>query len=97
MPRTSQRAVWVGVCGIGSLLALFTICIGFVPAIVALCLSPEAKREIRESRGALTGEGLRRAGVVCAWVTIAITVLVLVLSVWLLTLLDWSIGETVSW
>lgn len=97
VPRTSPRAVWVGVCGIGSLIALFTVCIGFVPAIVALCLSPEAKREIRESRGALSGDGLRRAGVICAWVTIGITVLVVVLAVWVLSVLDWSIGESVSW
>ena len=60
VPRTSPRAVWVGVCGIGSLVALFTICIGFVPAIVALCLAPEAKRELREARGALSGDGLLR-------------------------------------
>lgn len=97
VPRTSPRAVWVGACGIGSLVALFTICIGFVPAIVALCLAPEAKRELREARGALSGDGLLRAGVICAWVTIAITVAVLVLLVVVLAAVDWSIGDSVTW
>ncbi|MBA3743260.1 MAG: hypothetical protein H0X00_10100 [Sporichthya sp.] len=57
---------------------LFTCFLGFIPAIVSLCLAPGAKREIAESRGALTGEGQVKAGVICSWVTIALTLLAIV-------------------
>jgi hypothetical protein len=74
-PRTPGRATAVLVCGIGSLVMLFTCGLGFIPAIVALCLAPGARRDIRASNGQLTGEGQVRGGVICSWIAIAITVL----------------------
>lgn len=73
-PRNSGKAIGVLTCGIASLIVLFTCFVGFIPAIVALCLAPGAKREIAESNGALTGAGMIQAGKICAWVTIAFTV-----------------------
>jgi hypothetical protein len=61
------------VLGISSLIA----CLG-LPGIVALCLAPGARREIAESRGRLTGEGLIKAGVICSWISIALALLVIV-------------------
>ena len=71
---TSGRATTVLVLGIVSLVLLLS-CIGFIPAIVALCLAPGARREILDSGGATGGLGQVRAGVICSWVTIGLTVL----------------------
>ncbi|HUR76050.1 MAG TPA: DUF4190 domain-containing protein [Sporichthya sp.] len=85
--------------GIASLVAFFTCCLGFVPAIVSLCLAPGAKREIQASGGALTGDGMVKAGVICSWVTIGLTVLAIV-SFGLLVAFagdwSWSIGDSVN-
>lgn len=99
VPRNSERAVWVMATGIASLVALFTCCLGFVPAIVSLCLAPGAKREIAASQRALSGEGMVKAGVICSWVTIGLTVLFIVLFVFLLAFtasFSWSIGDSVD-
>ncbi len=72
-PRNSGKAVGVLTCGIASLIVMFTCFVGFIPAIVGLCLAPGAKREIAESHGALTGEGMIKAGKICAWVTLGLT------------------------
>lgn len=61
--------------GIASLVMMFTCFLGFIPAIVSLCLAPGARREIAESKGALTGQGQVKAGVICSWVTLALTLL----------------------
>jgi hypothetical protein len=74
--------------GIASIVVMFTCGIGFILAIVSLCLAPGAKREIAESRGALTGEGMVKAGVICSWVTIGFTVLAIVLLGVLLATVD---------
>jgi hypothetical protein len=50
----------------------------FVPligSIVAVITGPMAKKEIRESGGALGGEGLATAGVIMGWIGIGLTVL----------------------
>lgn len=78
--------------GIASIVVMFTCGIGFILAIVSLCLAPGAKREIAASGGALTGESQVKAGVICSWVTIAFTVVALILLVVLLATVDWS-GE----
>jgi hypothetical protein len=57
----------VGGCGIGSVLAII--------------LGNRAKREIRYSHGALTGEGMATAGVIIGWVGIAGLVIYLVFIV----------------
>lgn len=74
-------AVAVAVLGIGSLVVLFTCAVGFIPAIIALVMAPGAEREIAQSGGRLGGLGLVRAGKICAWITLGITGLVLVLAI----------------
>jgi hypothetical protein len=76
-PATAGRATAVLITGIASLVLLFS-CIGFIPAIVALVLAPGAEREIHASQGRLTGLGQVRAGKICSWITIGVTVLGLV-------------------
>jgi hypothetical protein len=78
-PRTSGKATTVLVLGIASLVSFFGLCgIGVVPAIVALVLARGADREIAASGGALTGEGQVQAGRIMSWITVALTVLALV-------------------
>ena len=71
-PQTSGKATAVLVLGILSL----AVCM--VLGIIALCLAPGAKQEIAESQGRLGGEGQIKAGVICAWISIAINLLILV-------------------
>ncbi|KQX67034.1 DUF4190 domain-containing protein [Angustibacter sp. Root456] len=79
-PATAGRATAVLITGIASLVLLFS-CIGFIPAIVALVLAPGAEREINASQGRLTGLGQVRAGKICSWITIGVTVLFLIVLV----------------
>jgi hypothetical protein len=76
-PATAGRATAVLITGIASLVLLFS-CIGFIPAIVALVLAPGAEREINASQGRLTGLSQVRAGRICSWITIGVTVLGLI-------------------
>ncbi|GAA0613342.1 hypothetical protein GCM10009547_14040 [Sporichthya brevicatena] len=96
-PRTSQRSVWVAVTGIGSIVGFFMCCLGIVPAIVSLCLAPGARRELATTDENLTGDGLIRAGVVCSWITIGLTVLAVIAFVLFLSAWEWSIGESIEW
>ena len=48
--------------------------------IVSLVLAPGAEREIHDSQGRLGGLGQVRAGKICSWITIGITVLGLVIG-----------------
>ncbi|MGN6302277.1 MAG: DUF4190 domain-containing protein [Angustibacter sp.] len=79
-PATAGRATAVLITGIASLVLLFS-CIGFIPAIVALVLAPGAEREINASQGRLTGLGQVRAGKICSWITIGVTVIGLLVIV----------------
>lgn len=74
MPRNSGRAIAVLVLGIVALVLMCGYGIGLVPAIVALALAPGAKREIAASGGMVTGEGFVKAGVICSWVAVGLTV-----------------------
>ena len=65
--------------GIVGLVLMCGYGIGVIPAIVALCLAPGARREIEAAGGALTGEGFVRAGVICSWVAVGVTVAGIVL------------------
>jgi hypothetical protein len=85
-PRTSGKAIAVMVLGIISLLMVCGYGIGVIPAIVALAMAPGAKREIAGSGGTVTGEGFVKAGVICSWITVGLTVAGIVLVVALLTL-----------
>lgn len=69
-PETDGTAIAVLILSIGS----WIIC-PIVPAIIALVLAPSAKRNIAESGGMKTGEGMVKAGVIVSWINIAFWVL----------------------
>lgn len=73
MVRTSNSAVWALVLAIGS----FIIC-PLIPAVIALVLAGSAKREISQSNGWVSGEGLVTAAKVLSWINIALSVLAIV-------------------
>lgn len=70
--RTSPQAATVFGLGVVSL----TVGWG-IAAILALTMARAAQREIDESEGQLGGDNLIRTGKLCAWISIAVTVLVL--------------------
>lgn len=72
--RTSGQAVAVLVLGIASLTVFWA-----VAGIAALVLARGARRDIAASGGRLGGNGLVRAGVICSWISIALTVLAAIL------------------
>jgi hypothetical protein len=74
-PRNSGKSIAILVLGIAGLFLTCAYGLGVVAAIVALALAPGANREIAASHGTLTGEGMIKAGVICAWVTVGLTVL----------------------
>lgn len=69
-PPTSSMAVVSLVAGILGL-SLFP----FIGSIVAVITGNMAKNEIRDSRGALGGEGLAKAGVILGWIGIVLGIL----------------------
>ncbi|GAB4475995.1 MAG: hypothetical protein Kow0088_13450 [Anaerolineales bacterium] len=69
-PPTSSMAVVSLVAGILGL-SLFP----FIGSIVAVITGNMAKNEIRNSRGALGGEGLAKAGVILGWIGIILGIL----------------------
>ncbi len=54
---------------------------GFIPAVVALVLAGGAKREILASNGRLTGLDFVKTGRICSWITIALTLVAVVIAV----------------
>lgn len=80
-PATSGRAQVVLICGVASLVVPF---VGWIAAIVALVLAGGAKREIEGSQGRLTGLGLVKAGRICSWIALALTVLGILALVFLI-------------
>jgi hypothetical protein len=70
----AHAVLWTAV---GGVVLLFSG-VGWIAAIVALALTPGARREILESGGAKRGLGFLLAGKICAWVTIGLTVLAVI-------------------
>lgn len=70
----AHAVLWTAV---GGLVLMFTG-LGWVASIVALALTPGARREITESGGAKRGLGFLLAGKICAWVNIGLTVLLVI-------------------
>ncbi len=68
-------------------------CVAFIPAILAVVLGFIARREIRESGGAQTGDGLALTGIVLGAVLIVVLVLFSCLVVLGLSLLDEGIED----
>lgn len=91
-PTTSGRATAVLICGISSLLLLLAG-VGFIPAVVALVLAGGAKREILESNGRLTGLDFVKTGLICSWITIALSVLAVIVVVIFVVLLASGSGS----
>ncbi len=77
--QNSGKAVAILVLGIVSLVV--GCCIGVVPAIVALAMAGGAKREIAASGGRLSGDGFIKAGVICSWISIGLSVAFLVFMI----------------
>jgi hypothetical protein len=60
------------------ILSIVAAC-GLLTGVPALILGSLAKKEIAASGGSQSGEGMATAGVVLGWISVAITVLLLVL------------------
>jgi len=72
-PRNSGNAVAALVLAIAS----FVVC-PVIPAIVALFLASSAKKEIRASNGAVTGESMATAGTINARINIGLAGLAII-------------------
>ena len=77
-PKTSGKAIASMVTG---LVGLLTICCGFlvVSSIVALVLGILARKEIRNSNGALKGDGMALTGVITGIVGIVMVIITIIL------------------
>ena len=75
-PKTSGSAIAALILAIVS----FVLC-PVIPAIIALVLASTARREIRESGGWITGDGLVTAAKVIAWIHLALFVLVILIVI----------------
>jgi hypothetical protein len=90
-PRNEGTAVAAFVLAIASFPLTFACGVGFITAVVALVLSTQAERKIREANGALTGEGLARAARIMSWVYLGLAALGL--SVVVLALFVGALGS----
>ena len=70
----AHAVLWTAVGG----LVLMGTGLGWIAAIVALALTPGARREVLESQGTKRGLGFLLAGKICAWVNIGLTVLLVI-------------------
>jgi uncharacterized membrane protein len=57
----------------------------FIGSVVALIAGYTAKKEIRESNGRLSGDGLATAGLIIGWVNIALSLIACVFIVLVIT------------
>ncbi|NAZ84230.1 hypothetical protein GTR02_20715 [Kineococcus sp. R8] len=73
----AQAVLWTGV---GSLVLLGTG-LGWIAAIVALVLARGAKRTVQASEGRVRGLGYITAGKICAWVCLALSLLIVLFIV----------------
>ncbi|MGL5858348.1 MAG: hypothetical protein ACRC35_08090 [Angustibacter sp.] len=83
-PQTSGKATTVLALGISSLVLLVTCflsVVAFVPGVIGVTMAGGARREIAASGGRLTGESQVQAGVICSWVTIGLSVLLLIVGI----------------
>lgn len=75
-PQTNQKALWSMILGILSLV----LC-GILAGIPAIILGSSAQKEIGRSGGMQTGQGMAKAGLILGWISVALTVLVIVVIV----------------
>ena len=76
VPRNHPNAVAALVCGILSL-----VMCGIFTGIPAIVMGTKAIREIDASNRSLEGRGMAKAGVVCGWISVAWTVLAVLLVI----------------
>jgi uncharacterized membrane protein len=75
-PQTSTSAIVALILSIVS----WTVC-PLITAIVAIVLAYQADKEIRNSDGRVTGQGLSFAAKIIAWINIGVSVALIVLAV----------------
>lgn len=75
-PQTSANAIAALVLSIVS----WTFC-PLITAIIAIVLAYQADKEIRNSEGRVTGQGLSFAAKIIAWINIGVSVALIVLLV----------------
>ena len=78
-PKNEPLAIWSLVLGIASL-----VCCGLLAGIPAIILANMAKKKIAESGGTLGGETLAKVGGILGWVSIALTIVGII--VWVITM-----------
>lgn len=72
-PRTNGLAVASMVLGI--------LWIYWIGSILALVFGYSAKKQIRESRGTQTGDGMATAGIVLGWIGVGVIALVILIAI----------------
>jgi hypothetical protein len=89
-PPTNTKATVSLIAGIaGVALGLLTVCVvgpcsalfSVIGGVVGLITGYQAKREIAESAGTQGGEGQAKAGIILGWVNVALTLLLILLSI----------------
>ncbi len=75
-PQTNQKALWAMILGILSLV----LC-GIFAGVAAIILGNSAQKEIAGSGGMQTGQGMAKAGIILGWISVALTVLVVIFVV----------------
>ncbi|HLN76492.1 MAG TPA: DUF4190 domain-containing protein [Nocardioidaceae bacterium] len=75
-PQSNQKALWSMILGILSIVTC-----GIFAGIPAIILGGSARKEIAGSGGMQSGEGMAKAGVILGWISVAITVLVIIFVV----------------
>jgi len=73
-PETNKKALWSMILGIVGL-----ICCGIFAGVPAIILANISKKEIATSGGRQTGEGMATAGLVTGFISVALTVVSVVL------------------
>ncbi|GAA0296751.1 hypothetical protein [Kineococcus aurantiacus] len=80
---TAHAVLWTAVGGL--VLNFFSAgTLGWIASVVALALTPGARRDVLASNGAKRGLGYLLAGKICAWVNIGLSVLAVAVVVGLL-------------
>lgn len=73
-PQSNKKALWSMILGI-----LGLVCCGVFAGVPALILGNMAKKEIAASGGAQTGGGMAKAGFILGIISIAVTVIYIIL------------------
>ncbi len=76
-PRTSVAAIASLILGILGLIQVLPL----IGSIAGLILGYAAKNEIARSNGAISGEGLAKAGIILGWIGVGLAVIVMCLVV----------------